>query len=254
VTNQENADATRRRALETLLILKDEKITEYLIDLLEIPNETLRYDIIKALNKSRKKAPLLKLNRLKEQLRLEMERHFQTETLSEIFLEYSERKANQTQMTEAFGNALKSIQRENYESIFRLLSLYYAPDIIEIIHNRLSDTDEFIRANAAELLDNLVDRKIEKELIPILEKDLKGIRTKEKGYFLRRGKGEAEEVYSKILGATDVWLKLLVIFMVIHYQLEEQYGSLEALKKDSTPAIRKAAGIALEKVAVERPR
>jgi hypothetical protein len=241
--NREVSDAVRKKAIDALASLRTHAAALILIETLEEPQESLRYEIIRALNKMRRKDPLIKMEALEAQLSQEADRFFELEDIASVMRGHLEIK-KEAPFSGLFENALRSIRHESLERIFRLLSLYYPPELIELIHDRFRDGDDFIRANVTELLDNLLDPKLEKVLFPVLEKGTVKAPSKSSA---QAGHSLKDEVFGKVLKGPDVWGKLLVIFMVAHCKLKSFNTVLTELSTSEEPVIREASRLALER-------
>lgn len=63
------------------------------------------------------------------------------------------------------------LMEETVEQVFRLLVLLHRPDDIQLVYEQLSAPDAYLRADAIELLDNLVDPSMRRAIAPLLDED-----------------------------------------------------------------------------------
>lgn len=100
------------------------------------------------------------------------------------------------------------------ERIFHLLELRYPPeDILSVYKGIQSDKSE-LRMNAVEFLDNLLEARLKKILIPILETSIhEGIVESSVGLFSDRERTEID-CFRLLLEGIDVKLKLAVFYLL----------------------------------------
>jgi len=66
---------------------------------------------------------------------------------------------------------LRLLIEEAAQQIFCLLSLVYRPEDIYLVYNQLREPDVYVRADAIELLDNLIDPAFRWLIFPVLDED-----------------------------------------------------------------------------------
>ena len=243
--DKNNSDFIRRKVVKALVALKSKTAELILLECLEDWDETLRYEVIRGLNQLRKVAPVIDLEMLIRQLSQEIKRYEQTEALARILENYYLAKEPSAEEKALFLNAIQSLHRESLEKIFRVLALFYPPNLIHLIHDRFREGDDYVRANAAELLDNLFDKKVEKILLPVIER--------EGGEdFITRLKNSPQtitsETFVKILKGHDIWLKLVVMFTISHYKLSFLYDNLKEMTESGHAVLKGAAHLAYLRV------
>jgi HEAT repeat protein len=99
-------------------------------------------------------------------------------------------------------DSLRSAYARHHLAVFQTLCLCYSPRHIVNCRRSLVDRNLELRANAAELLDNLVPRKLWRELLPVLYRE-------EFGDMSARPPGgpqESDTVLEQLTAAEDTWL------------------------------------------------
>ena len=66
---------------------------------------------------------------------------------------------------------LRELMQESVEQIFRILMLLYRPEDIHLAYEQMKAEDTRLRADAIELLDNLIDPAMRTTIFPILDED-----------------------------------------------------------------------------------
>ncbi len=139
---------------------------------------------------------------------------------------------------------LRLLAEESLEQVFRLLMLLYAPEDIHLIYDQLQATDRYLRTDALELLDNLVDPAMRVLLEPVLDED--------------RFLGALDEPTAPIAEATTAyrllqeaiwdqhcWLSVTTLCAVGRLRLITMRPELEKASQIAAP-IGSAARVALE--------
>ena len=130
------------------------------------------------------------------------------------------------------------------EQIFRLLMLLYRPADIHLVYEQLQIPETYIRADAIELLDNLIDARMRVIIAPILDEDrfLSLVdREPEAAY-------EPDVAYRMLQGAIwdhNSWLSVTTLCAVGRLRLPTMRVELERASRDAIPLVAKAAKVAL---------
>jgi hypothetical protein len=140
---------------------------------------------------------------------------------------------------------LRVLLEESMDQIFRLLMLLYRPEDIHLIYEQLRVADPHVRADAIELLDNLVDPRMRSTLVPILDEDR----------FLGLLDDVRAEVHEPAVAARllqgaiwdhNCWLSVTTLCAVGRLRLETMRHELEQAARHTVPVIAKAARVALQ--------
>lgn len=133
------------------------------------------------------------------------------------------------------------LMEEGIEQIFRLLGMIYRPKDIYLVYNQLREPDAYVRADAVELLDNLIDPAVRWLIFPILDEN----------QFLERVTGQADEpliepgdslrVLQQSLWDHHRWLSLTVIGMAGQLRMRPLLPELERALTHPVAVIRLAA-------------
>ncbi len=138
-------------------------------------------------------------------------------------------------------DALEHRQTMAQQQVLLLLGLKYPADTIDLVSRNIRSQQNNTRANAVELLDNLLDKAEKAFIIPMLEGgDNASILSKGIEVFqLRR---TAREIRLRwILSSEDSWLQTCAAAEVAETRLESLLKPVKALLKSSDPICRETA-------------
>ncbi|MGJ8743905.1 Npt1/Npt2 family nucleotide transporter [Polaribacter sp.] len=137
---------------------------------------------------------------------------------SQIIIQY--KKKNQNPETEenkarnALINLLEQRLDRQLERMFRLLGIKYPPKDIDPIFKTILNGKEAQRNHAIEFLDNILDKQLKKELIPVAESILFEMNSEEKIKKLNVKILSETECYHALLKRKDFKLKLSVLYLL----------------------------------------
>jgi ATP/ADP translocase/HEAT repeat protein len=127
------------------------------------------------------------------------------------------------------------------DRIFRLLGIIYPRGPIELIHSNLKSTALTTRANAIELLDNLLEKDLKRRLLPIIE-DLPRERVLALGAelfsFARR---PPEYWIAQFLTSREPWLGVVALYVVAELGLSHLREEVLAHLGHRDPVARETA-------------
>lgn len=155
-----------------------QKSVDILMGYLEDSDNVLRYQIMKALNRLRKRFPALNFDGQSIAERILDEGRLYTDILTALYTQrgaegHLDERLKKSELKETRRQLISALEQKldfNLERIFRLLGLKYPPD--DIYHayigiNQANDAE--FRHNAVEYLDNVLHPSLKKIIIPIVE-------------------------------------------------------------------------------------
>ncbi len=230
----------KRKAVLVLTALGTQGAVDILLNsIAAIQDRSLRFNLIRALNQIRAKGGRHQFNKwiIKKEIMNEVKSYQSIKTAIE---EYKRKKEFARPEEDYLLATLKAIEQEGLERIFRLLALIYESDVIHVIYDRLIEieVDKHLRANAVELLQNVVDPELYHLLCPILD-DAQWEETPKK---------KLDEIIEELLESQDRWLTVCAIFTIIELNLNKFFPSLEDATHYRTSLVREAAEIAVMKI------
>jgi ATP/ADP translocase len=231
----------KRKAIMILTTLGTQGAVDILLNsLASAQDHSIRFNLIRSLNRIRaKEGGRRDFNSwiIKKEILNEIKH---CHALMMVVDEYTLRKAIARPEDDYLFATLKALREESLERIFRLLSLLYSSDVIHVIYDRLleHEPDKHIRANALELLENVIEPELTRKLRPIFDETDRA----------RTADGKLQETIRSFLGSQDRWLQACSVFLIVELGLGEFYTELEDSARARTPIVREAAEIALAKI------
>ncbi len=157
----------RDRIPRVLSLIGGQEAVDILLENLPQKDETLRYQIIKALNKLRSRFSELKFDKRVDQALLdELNTYFRV--LATLHLT-GENNGENDKKFNLLERVLQERLDDHIDRIFRLLGLQYPPRDIYNAYAATTSENRSIRANAVEFLDNILSNDLKRILLPIVE-------------------------------------------------------------------------------------
>ena len=135
------------------------------------------------------------------------------------------------------------------EMTFRLLGLIYPPESMLNAYRGVTSQNSRIRANAVELLDNILGRNIKRMLFPIIESGLKTVFMEQASALLGSSKAMTEEeAITALINGQDNWLKACALHAVGERKMIELQECVKEAYRSSNPLVRESAGFAWREI------
>ncbi len=257
----EDRDKKEQQAIpKVFALIGTQKSVNLLIKNLGQRDIHLRFEIIKALNKLRVKFQGLKFDKqsVKSRILEEIEEYNRTLALwiqqntaleSDNMAGQSNNDPDQAKKArKLLIVALEEKLENNLERIFRLLGLHYPPKDMYDAYLGIKSDKSRLRANSVEFLDNILDPKLKRILIPIVDTsrtDILGHRPPEIGGY--RVPNEFECI-NLILQSYDNWLKSCTLHLVAELNDNKFIHIISKLVDDPDPMVRETAKYCIEKI------
>jgi len=234
--------ATRRWAIKQLVRRDGQDVADYLLRVLEAERDaTMRCELLRGLTKLRVRHPatlVFPQPMVREQIVREVGAYQRMIQIATIYRYRSDRLIT---VTDPLLGVLRLLIEETTQQIFRLLALLYPPEDIFLIYNQLREPEAYLRADAIELLDNLIDPGLRRLLAPVLDEDqfLEALERPMEGpvpsdeeinRWLREGVWDANQ-----------WLGILTVCLIGRLRLEPLFGELDRASVSSLPVVSLAA-------------
>lgn len=127
------------------------------------------------------------------------------------------------------------------QRIFRFLGLKYPPHDVDPIFNTILNGKEEQRIHAIEFLDNILDKQLKKELIPVTEALLIGDSSEDRYKKLNLKVFSEAECYSALLLRRDIKLKLAVLHLIEKTKNPSFRPIIASVLEDSNEKVRQKA-------------
>jgi AAA family ATP:ADP antiporter len=239
---------TRRELPSVLVRIGTAEAEQALIGSLLQADVTLRHRVIASLNKLRVVHPEVALDPSTINLLLaaEIAGHYRSyQVLGPL-------KAR-LKADDAVLQAMERAMEQELDRIFRLMALLLPHVGLHDAYIGLRSSDELIRANSLELLDNVLAPELRQLIVPLLDAT---VTTEERIELANRLVGapldSAEQSVSTLLGSEDPWLRSSAIYAVGALQMHDLQDELGRFERDSDPMIRQSVRAARRRLSGEK--
>ncbi len=238
--NGDDDTTTKRKAISLLKLMGTQRSADVLLKNLGTTfDNALRFETIQALNRLRSKSKAISINELiiEKEIFYEVNNHKSILTITEFYL----KSKTTSNIDEDFLlAALRAIQEESLERIFRLLGLLHPTETTYIIYDRLleNSTDVTVRAHALELLEHMLKPDLFRLIRPIVDIDRWETEKKE----------NPKEITRRFLLGQDRWFSVCAIFLVAELRIRDLFPALDETTLSKIPIVKEAAEIAKKKL------
>ena len=146
--------------------------------------------------------------------------------------------------------ALKHTMEQELERIFRLMALLFEGPGLHDAYVGVRSTNQTVRANSLEFLDNVLKPELRRVLVPLLDSQ---ITVDERINLANRLVGapleNAEQAVATLLASEDAWLQSTAVYAVGALQLHGLEGDLRKFENSTNPVFRDAALAAKQRLA-----
>ncbi len=226
-----------RRELPAVLVrIGTAEAEQSLIGSLLQADVTLRHRVIASLNKLRTLHPEVSLDPSTINLLLaaEIAGHYRS---YQVLGPLKERLKDEDPVLQAMYHAMD----QELDRIFRLMGLLLPHVGLHDAYVGLRSSDELVRANSLELLDNVLDPELRQLLVPLLDAQ---VSTDERIAMANRLVGApldtAEQAVETLLSSEDPWLRSSAIYAVGALQLHALAGELNRFDNDADPVLKQS--------------
>ncbi len=199
----------------------------FLFGMLESENALARQEALNSLNNLKIKFPFLHFDKKMVIRRILDEAKLIQDTLSVLYIQTKLEKINQSKpeyqenlaLSEARKSLINLLEKRldsGLERIFKLLGLKFNTEEILSAYISFQSTKPDIRNSSIEFLDNLLDNKLKRVLIPILETTILETISEEALNNLHIHIPNEMECYNMLLEGNDIKIKLAVLFLISH--------------------------------------
>lgn len=223
IKNQVNKEIHRKIPL-IVEHIESQKSVKFLFGLLDSEDFQVRNEALKSLNNLKTNFPFLHFDKKLVIRRIFDEVRIIHDTLSVLYLQIKLEKEchiDDPEIDCSLSDARKSLiillERRldgGLERIFRLLGLKFPGDEISSAYKSFQSTKADIRISSIEFLDNLLDTKLKRVLIPIFETTVLETISKEALTNLNIHIPDEIECYAMLLEGTDIKIKLSVLYLI----------------------------------------
>ena len=239
---------TRRELPAVLVRIGTAEAEQALIGSLLQSDVTLRHRVISSLNKLRLVHPEVALDPSTINLLLaaEIAGHYRSYQILGPLLD-------RLKVEDPVVQAMQRAMEQELDRIFRLMGLMLPHVGLHDAYVGLRSSDELVRANSLELLDNVLDPELRQLLVPLLDAQ---VTTLERIEIANRLVGapldSAEQAVATLLSSEDPWLRSSAVYAVGALQLHGLAGALKRFENDEDPVLKQSVKAARRRLAGEK--
>jgi AAA family ATP:ADP antiporter len=218
-----------------------------LVDTLLESDPTLRHRIISALNKLRRNNPEIpsEPEAVEMLLTAEIFGHYRSYQVLGVLRE-------RLPADDPVVQGLHQSMEQEVERIFRLLSLLYPHQGLHDAYFGLRAANPSLRADALELLEEVLPSHLDQLLVPLLDSQLSVAERAERADRLVGSQVQSiDQAVGMLLASEDSWLRACAAFAVGALRLETLAPELERLSDAGDPLLRETARTARRRLAGE---
>jgi hypothetical protein len=236
--------AKRRAAIKQLVQQDGQEAVDCLLGMLMVEeDEDMRQELIRGLTKLRLRYPHgleFPKRLIRGQLAKEVQTYQRIVSAAAVYRHTSSRILADG---DAVVGLLRLLMEETTQQIFRLLSLLYRPEDMYLIYNQLREPDAYLRADAIELLDNLIAPGLRRLILPVLDEDR----------FLQRAEGHLDHPMVELgedrllregIWDHNRWLSVVIMSLIGRLRLEGLLSELDRAAQSADPLVSQSAQVA----------
>ena len=139
-----------------------------------------------------------------------------------------------------------------YQRIFSILSLMYGNTLFDNIYFNI--TRKFVapsqRANALEIIDNIVDKDIRPIIVPLIESKTEEEKLNLCYQFFSVKRLKINDIIETLLSDDSEWVRSVTLYAVAHEHIDGIYGRIQMFLYDQSPIVREAALYAMNYIKI----
>ena len=139
-----------------------------------------------------------------------------------------------------------------YQRIFSILSLMYGNSLFDNIYFNI--TRKFVlpsqRANALEIIDNIVDKDIRPIIVPLIESKTEEEKLNLGYQFFSVKRLKIADIIETLLSDDSEWVRSVTLYAIAHEHITEIYSRIQMFLYDQSPIVREAALYAMNYIKI----
>jgi ATP/ADP translocase/HEAT repeat protein len=238
VLGNDEEDLAIRRAIPRILSKVGGQLSfDELLESLARPDPQLRANAAKAAARIRERNPRIVLDdaRLDAALRREIERAYEAlATIDE--LELDERHL--------LSEALLVRHKHRLGVAFRLLEIRHPARTIQLVYANLDSENKTVRANALEVIDNILDKEASRLLLALLDDQPIAKKIEHGKELFRIERKSSEEWIETLLDDPNPWVVTCTLHLIGEQRIADLRSKVSLHLSSHDPVIRETAGLA----------
>jgi hypothetical protein len=234
----------RRHAVRLLARPADQDALDYLCGMLLVEEEAaLRNEVVRELVKMRLARRRLQLPTalIRRQIAREVANYRRIVQVASVCRQHQRAPRPADDPIVAL---LRVLAEESLEQVFRLLMLLYRPEDIHLVFEQMQAADAYVRTDAIELLDNLVDPSMRMMIAPLFDED-RFLSIVDEAPAVAHDPTAAYRIFQEAIWDHNCWLSVTTLCAVGRLRLTTMHPELEKASRHAESLISTAAKVAL---------
>ena len=262
LVNTDEESIKRRSIPKVLALIDSQKSANLLLRNLNQVDRPVRYEIIKALSKLRSNFPGLRFDKQAIEARLLIEAEHYTVFLGVLYRQnlsldaFQESQPHNGDRIERAWILLKDALKDKLdgilERIFLLLGVKHLPKDMSNAYLGIKSNKSRLRANAVEFLENVLETKFKRILIPIVETSPEDFLATPTQEIFGTPIPTEHKGYTHILEGDDNWLKVCMLHLLAELNKDEFYETVVNLSRDPDPLLKETSRFYLKIIDLNR--
>jgi ATP:ADP antiporter, AAA family len=217
--------------------IRSQEVVDLLLEDLDAASPWLEHLMIKALSRLRQGGGSLffEPRRVEEILARQVEAYYQLFEGLQLY-----QSVDGEAPLQLLQKVLREKQAQVQERIFRLLGLLYPPQDMHRAYLGLVSGQARLRASALEFLDNVLQRRVKEQLLPLLDPPTAESALAHGEELFGHRLQERERALEWLLGNRDSWLRACAAYSAIEIGSEEQIELVRRAADDPNRMVREA--------------
>ncbi len=235
--NQNENLATRLAVPSILARIADQQAMDTLLNHIDNPLEEMRDRVLEAIHRARLHKPHL-------MVALEKTRAAALMEIRNLYHQWSVSFDLDLPPADLLAEALQQRRKHTVRRLFLLLGCFLPVRTVDTIFNNLNAPVQRIRANAIELLDNLLDKELKRHLLPLLDETMTETRKEFARDHYRFTSQSRIKRLTTIIKDPDPWISSCALHTVAKWaqkdlvtQVQERTSSDQALVRETALAV-----------------
>jgi AAA family ATP:ADP antiporter len=146
------------------------------------------------------------------------------------------------------SNALREKVDRTIERVFLLLGVLYPKSELDLVQASFKDAGPAQRANALEILDNVIDKSLKRLLLPLLDDTARAAKLRDTAELIRVPERASNAWLQALLSDENPWIAACAAYYAGQHRVLESTSWLPPLLGHHSPVVREAVLAALEQL------
>ncbi|UCC79681.1 MAG: hypothetical protein JSW64_15685, partial [Candidatus Zixiibacteriota bacterium] len=250
----------RQRIPKVIALIGSKRAIATLYEFLTLKDQQLRYQVIRALNLIRGNYPMMKFNQkvLEKAILTQIEIYYRLNSIlymlnqkafrSSTIIVMGTRRYYGSRARRLLVQAIQEKMDRAQEIVFRLLGLIYDARDIYNAFLGITSSQQSLRANSVEFIDNIISAGLKKYIIPMLDSfSAESLVVPGEKLFRFQIPAENHGINS-LLNDPDNWLKICTLYFISEMKKDTYVDAIDELRNNIDPIVAETAEYAFKRI------